>query len=63
MIIQQILKILINDIFKNKGKLNINFTLPDKNFETIYTYKNKSQNYYYFNIKIDLNSKVLIIFP
>ncbi len=34
-----------------QGKAKIKITLPKKNFETIYTFKNKSHNYYLFHCK------------
>ena len=35
---------MIKDINKNKGKIDIKVKLPKNNFETIYTFKNKSTN-------------------
>ena len=41
----------IEEIIKNKGQTKIKITIPKKNFEAIYTFKNKSQNYFYFHCK------------
>ena len=42
---------MIDDILKKEGKTKIKITIPKKNFETIYTFKNRSHNYYFFHCK------------
>ena len=49
-------KNIIQDIINNNGKLNIKKT--KNSFKSVYTYKNKSPNYYFFSVKIDLNARV-----
>ena len=39
----------IKDIVNNKGKTNIKIYFPQNNFETNYTYKNKTSNKYYLH--------------
>ena len=39
----------IEDIIINKGKTNIKIYFSENNFETNYTYKNKTTNKYYFH--------------
>ena len=39
----------IEDIIANKGKTNIKIYFSENNFETNYTYKNKTTNKYYFH--------------
>lgn len=47
----EIEKNIIDEIIKKQGKTKIKITLPKKNFETIYTFKNKSHNYYFYHCK------------
>ena len=44
-------KKIMKDINNNKGKIDIKVKLPKNNFDTIYTYKNKTRNYYYYQCK------------
>ena len=42
---------IINDIIKNNGKLNIKINIPNNDFESIFSYKNKSKNYFFYQCK------------
>ena len=42
---------MIDGILNKQGNSKIKITIPKKNFQTIYTFKNKSHNYYYFHCK------------
>ena len=53
---------IITDINKNNGKIDIKVKLPKNNFHTIYKFKNKSRNFYFYQCKVRPKCKGLAKF-